>query len=162
LTPCPPATQRQGRLKTILRRADKYLVSVSVRLVYSLIVIGTTIWVGVDASNLGFRRGRLGGGLIDMGVAAYVICCLLLWIISFPCYLVARGRYKSMYRRSAMNGPALFGLPPQQSYQSATPFNAYPPAAPPQISPDGRWWWNGQQWVAMASPVVDGQPGGRY
>jgi len=20
-------------------------------------------------------------------------------------------------------------------------------AAPPQFSPDGRWWWNGQEWV---------------
>jgi len=20
-------------------------------------------------------------------------------------------------------------------------------AAPPQYSPDGRWWWNGQEWV---------------
>lgn len=22
-------------------------------------------------------------------------------------------------------------------------------AAPPQYSPDGRWWWNGQEWVPV-------------
>jgi hypothetical protein len=24
-------------------------------------------------------------------------------------------------------------------------------AAPPQYSPDGRWWWNGQEWVPVAA-----------
>ena len=28
-------------------------------------------------------------------------------------------------------------------------------AAPPQYSPDGRWWWNGQEWV----PAVPGKRG---
>src|SRR5437899_3226308 len=29
----------------------------------------------------------------------------------------------------------------------------------PQFSPDGRWWWNGQQWVpAPASPPVGAAP----
>lgn len=26
------------------------------------------------------------------------------------------------------------------------------PSAPPQYSPDGRWWWNGQDWVPIAPP----------
>src|SRR5215472_761760 len=26
------------------------------------------------------------------------------------------------------------------------------PTAPPQFSPDGKWWWNGQEWVAAATP----------
>ena len=28
-------------------------------------------------------------------------------------------------------------------------------AAPPQYSPDGRWWWNGQEWVP-ATPAKGG------
>ena len=46
---------------------------------------------------------------------------------------------------------------------------AQPPPAlgPGQVSPDGRWWWNGRQWVpnAPATPatpaymVAPGQPG---
>lgn len=26
-----------------------------------------------------------------------------------------------------------------------------PPSAPPQYSPDGRWWWNGQRWQPVAA-----------
>ena len=27
-----------------------------------------------------------------------------------------------------------------------------PPPAPPQYSPDGKWWWDGQRWVPTAPP----------
>lgn len=30
--------------------------------------------------------------------------------------------------------------------------------APPQYSPDGRWWWNGQRWVPVTWPLPE-QPG---
>jgi hypothetical protein len=49
-------------------------------LIVLLLVIGTSIWVGIDAGNLGMRRGRVGGGMLDMSVAAWVVCCLLVWI----------------------------------------------------------------------------------
>lgn len=26
------------------------------------------------------------------------------------------------------------------------------PTAPPQYSPDGQWWWNGNQWVPVQQP----------
>lgn len=33
------------------------------------------------------------------------------------------------------------------------------PVAPPQLSPDGQWWWNGTEWVPAAQrPVVPEQP----
>ena len=33
------------------------------------------------------------------------------------------------------------------------------PAAPPQLSPDGQWWWNGTEWVpAAARPALPEQP----
>jgi hypothetical protein len=128
--------------------------------VYYLVVLGTTIWVGIDAHNLGMRRGRMGGGFLDMGVATWVICCVLLWIIAFPCYLVARGRYQAMLRSGvqpygAKMHPALmagaissYGSPVGQPM----PYGAVPPptvAAPPQLSPDGQWWWNGQEWTPV-------------
>jgi hypothetical protein len=28
-----------------------------------------------------------------------------------------------------------------------------PAQAPPQYSPDGKWWWNGQAWVAVQQPA---------
>jgi len=45
-------------------------------------VVGTTIWVGIDAS-----RREWGDGL---GPASWVVFCLLLWIVAFPIYLVKR------------------------------------------------------------------------
>lgn len=27
-----------------------------------------------------------------------------------------------------------------------------PPTAPPQVSPDGQWWWNGQSWQPVQPP----------
>jgi hypothetical protein len=146
-----------------------------------LMVVGTTIWVGVDANNLGVRRGRLGGGGLDMSIASWVICCLLLWIVAFPCYLIARGRYTSMsstpspwQNAAAHQGMATGYAQPGASYGQNPmyagqpmasnawgqpvqfqPAQAQPAQAPPQFSPDGRWWWNGQQWLAAqpAPPV---------
>lgn len=31
-------------------------------------------------------------------------------------------------------------------------------AAPPQYSPDGRWWWNGQEWVPAVPAKATGGP----
>lgn len=33
-----------------------------------------------------------------------------------------------------------------------------PPQAPPQMSPDGRFWWNGTAWVPVQQPVAPGYP----
>ena len=49
-----------------------------------LVVVGTTIWVGVDAT-----RREWGGGL---GPGSWVVFCLLFWIVAFPVYLVKRGK----------------------------------------------------------------------
>jgi hypothetical protein len=130
-----------------------------------LAIIGSVIWVGIDANNLGMKRGKLGGGPIDMGVASWVLCCLFLWIISFPCYLVARSKYKALPAAGAWQGygaPVAQADPWQQPVQQQAPQWSAPamgttvvpaaavtaaPAAPPQYSPDGHWWWNGQEWV---------------
>src|SRR5487761_1930575 len=97
-----------------------------------LVVIGTTIWVGIDASNLGMRHGRLGGGFLDMGPAGWVFACLLFWIIAFPCYLAARSRYKNITTpRFTYGGPPVlaqtwagnqtpYGQSPATPYGQAT------------------------------------------
>lgn len=140
-----------------------------------LILLGTTVWVGIDASNLGVRRGRLAGSALDMSVGAWVVCCLLLWIVAFPCYLVARGRYVAL-QAAPVNGyswPALgpHGYVAPQPYSAVPPYGApqphvatytpvaqtyqsgAPAAAPPQLSHDGHWWWDGQQWTPVVPPA---------
>jgi hypothetical protein len=86
-------------------------------LLMSALVIGTSVWVAVDASNLCVRRGSLGGGFLDIGVAGWFFACLLLWIVAFPAYLVVRPRHvarKQVTDRGAVHPPpsAAFGTPP--------------------------------------------------
>jgi hypothetical protein len=60
-----------------------------------LIVIGTSIWVALDAGAIGVRRGQI-QGLADMGPGGWFAACLLIWIIAFPLYLSRRGQYRSI------------------------------------------------------------------
>jgi hypothetical protein len=59
-----------------------------------LLVIVTSIWVAVDASNIGARRGLI-KGLGDMGPAGWFFCCLLVWIVGVPVYLAKRSEIKA-------------------------------------------------------------------
>jgi hypothetical protein len=59
--------------------------------IYLLVIVVTTIWVGVDASKHNFR----GGGFFCKTTAGWVIGCLLLWIVTFPVYLWQRRRAPS-------------------------------------------------------------------
>lgn len=52
-----------------------------------LLVVGTTIWVGIDASRLSRIEGA--GSHIG-GASSWVLGCLFLWIVFFPWYLVTR------------------------------------------------------------------------
>jgi hypothetical protein len=134
----------------------------SPRLAIGIVIILTTVWVGVDAHKLGVKRGKLGGGVVDMSVLSWVVCCFFLWIVSFPCYLVARSKYQAMRRRAtAYPSSGTYAWPQQPNALSRQPNalpqqpNAWQPAqAPAPISPDGRWWWNGQQWMPMPAPVA--------
>jgi multisubunit Na+/H+ antiporter MnhE subunit len=56
-----------------------------------LFVIGTIVWVGIDASQ---RIGARSAG--------WVIGCLVLWVVFFPLYLAKRNSYP---RRDGI-GPA--------------------------------------------------------
>ena len=61
--------------------------------VIAVLVVISAIWVGIDASSLGLRRGK-DPGFLDMGPAGWMFSVLLLWIVAFPAYLVKRSRIK--------------------------------------------------------------------
>jgi hypothetical protein len=52
-----------------------------------LVIIGSSIWVAVDASQLGARPGALRSPMLDMTPTIWFFCCLLVWIIAFPAYV---------------------------------------------------------------------------
>lgn len=56
-------------------------------------ILGPCVWVGQDARKLGVRRGMLPGSSFDMGATAWTVCCLFLWFVAFPGYLIVRPRY---------------------------------------------------------------------
>ena len=62
-----------------------------------IIVIVTSIGVFVDATNLGVRKGLI-DGFFDMSPIMWALCCLLLWIVAFPAYLITRPRYVQALR----------------------------------------------------------------
>jgi len=61
--------------------------------IIGLIVLGTSIWVLVDAKSIGVKKGQI-KGMGNMGPWAWFFVCLLLWIIGFPFYLAKRGEFK--------------------------------------------------------------------
>jgi len=67
-----------------------------------LLVLCTSIWVFSDARKIGVKRSgekAKGGKLsVDMGPLGWAICCLLLWIIAFPTYLIKRPEFKKEYQ----------------------------------------------------------------
>ena len=64
-----------------------------------LLVIGTSIWVLVDAQSIGVKKGQL-QGMANMGPWGWFFVCLLLWIVGFPMYLAKRGEYKRINSRA--------------------------------------------------------------
>lgn len=86
-----------------------------------LIVIGTSIWVWVDARNIGAHSGLI-GGVANMGPFAWFLCCLFLWIIAFPIYLAKRGAISVAARAAA--GLASQSSPSHEPELRACPFCA--------------------------------------
>ena len=60
-----------------------------------VIVLGTSIWVLVDAKTIGVKKGQL-QGILDMGPWGWFFSCLLIWIVGFPLYLAKRGQFKRL------------------------------------------------------------------
>jgi hypothetical protein len=128
------------------------------------------LWIRYDAQELGVYRGRLGGGLLDRSVRGWVLWCLFLPLVALPCYVFgARPKHIVLQLRavvvpdagSAVNdhvpvvttatavprGPGGWVAQETPAVHVAAPVVMAVPTAPPQLSPDGHWWWDGTQWV---------------
>jgi hypothetical protein len=86
-----------------------------------LVVLSTTIWVGVDASAKDFSRSSFA-----RSTAVWVIGCLALWIVVFPIYLVQRGKV-----------PPKHGARPSPTGHWALP-SASPTSQVSSVPPPGR------------------------
>lgn len=131
----------------------------------SVIVIVSAIWAAVDASRLGARRGAIGGGILDMGPAGWFFACLLVWIVSFPCYLatrpklVRRAHALATHPQFANTGHVRAGSTPTGGYAygyvpGAAPMQPYaPPPSGWYPSPDGYGlrWWDGTNWTSHST-----------
>jgi hypothetical protein len=114
---------------------------VSLGLLILLVVVGTTVWVGVDAS----KRDWSGSG---GGAATWVVGCILLWIVVFPIYLVKRGKAPL---KDAPSGSAKLS-PPGSTYRECphckepirrdadTCPHCRRPSTPWRFH-EGRWWY---------------------
>ena len=92
----------------------------SLNAVILLIVIGTSIWVGFDAST---NKITSAGEEYNWatGALTWVTGCILLWIIVFPWYLVRRAR---VFRAASIPAQTYSNQeqcpPPPQQYTSLT------------------------------------------
>lgn len=101
-----------------------------------LIIIGTSIWVAIDASNIGARKGLV-KGVANMGPAGWFFCCLLIWIIGFPVYLAKRPEIKTAAATSKVV-PSMPGYPPPVAQIPMSPPGWYPsPPSPTQPLDEG-------------------------
>lgn len=63
-------------------------------MVMLLIVIGSALWVYLDAKSIGVHKGLI-PGFFDLGSGGWCAATLILWIICFPAYLIKRGALKT-------------------------------------------------------------------
>lgn len=89
-----------------------------------LIVVGTSIWVALDAGQRDWSQSP-----VAKGALGWFLLTLLLWIIFFPVYLSYRGQ-----------APRKRGSAPPVS---PAPAGWYPSAS----DPAQQRYWNGQQWT---------------
>ena len=59
------------------------------------VVIGTSIWVLIDAKSIGVKKGQI-KGIADMSPLGWFFVVLGLWIVGFPAYLLKREEYKRL------------------------------------------------------------------
>ena len=116
----------------------------SADVIVGLVIIGTSIWVAIDASRIGARKGLV-KGLADIGPAGWFFCCLLIWIIGFPVYLAKRSQIIHAVATAATE------VPPQDSTVQVVP---YPLVPPPSLYPSPRAQGQRGSWEGTASAVT--------
>ena len=61
-------------------------------LLFVFVVFGTSLWVFIDATNIGIKKDTT-KGFFNMGPTGWFLACLLCWIAAFPAYLVKRHQH---------------------------------------------------------------------
>ena len=125
------------------------------------VVVGTSIWVAVDASRLGVKRGTLDGGLFDMGPAGWFFGVLFLWIIGFPAYLIKRPRYVANRDRisgdHALGTHSPVGEELRRDAGDALDRSNAPGWYPDPSNPSVQRYFNGTQWTDLPAPPPIGR-----
>ncbi|MHB1510789.1 MAG: SHOCT domain-containing protein [Acidimicrobiales bacterium] len=121
------------------------VLDMSAGVIVSLVILGTSIWVAIDASRIGARKGLV-NGLADMGPAGWFFCCLLVWIIGFPVYLTKRSQIIHAVAAAAT------AVPPQDSTVQVVPYPLVPP--PPNLYPSPIAQGQRGSWEGTASAVT--------
>ena len=119
-----------------------------------IVVISTTIWSGIDSSNIAKQRHEKVAGT---STAIWVIGMLLLWIVVFPLYLVKRSQTlkelpTARYTPSGFPQPYPYAAPPPPSqplYQAPPPQQAPYPSVQAVVPPPS---------VESPSPVAPPPP----
>ncbi len=85
-----------------------------------LLVISTSAWVYFDATKISAPKAgeklQTGKFYVDMGPVGWLICCLVLWIVAFPAYLILRPQYMQEFQSpgSASSLPSPGSAPSSQ------------------------------------------------
>jgi len=76
-----------------------------------LLVLGTSVWVYFDATKIGVKRtgekAQTGKFHVDMGPVGWMVCCLLLWIVAFPAYIILRPKFLTKFQPLRPPAPAV-------------------------------------------------------
>lgn len=81
-----------------------------------LVVIGTSVWVYFDAKNIGVKKTKE-KSLINIGPFGWLLCCLLLWIVVFPLYLIKRSELKRKFQTETTLAPSASPQPSDYDQQ---------------------------------------------
>ena len=93
-----------ARSESVPRIKYRWALDNVINLLPYLVVLASSLWVLQDARSLGIAR-RKGPGFFNMGPLSWFACCLLLWAVAFPAYLITRRRYKRAASAAPAAGP---------------------------------------------------------
>lgn len=116
-----------------------------------LVVVASTIWVGVDASHREWPKGSNGTG-------SWVVGCLLLWIIVFPWYLSRRGKVplKAAHAQTVPLPQSVGAVTQPQMYRECPhckePMRRDADTCPHCRQPSTAWRFHEGRWWYRASP----------